>query len=525
MTLAPRRRIAIYERVSSADQRERETIKTQTDALDARLAAEPGIEIVARFADDGWSGMKPLAERPGGRELLAAADAGRFDELWLYRVDRLGRGLADTAAMGRRLEGRGTTVVTVQEGRLTPFMFDLFAMLAQNEHRVFHQRSGDGMTRAAKEGRYTGGVVPYGYRVEGQKQLAHYVLDETDVTGELTAAGVVRQIYNRLGLSHVSCAVVADELNALSVPTHYARSGRGIRGARTQGRWTAGRIRNMVVNPVYAGDLQYGRRTTKGDRAVISASIEGLVSPALWQAAQETLARNRRVVKNSPRAYLLRGVIHCAACGLTYVGSQAQKGVGWYRCGGRNRDRGPLLGRCTGPSVRTDALDPIVWDDVERWLRDPGAVLDELASERDGGAAVAEAESILLGRALARVEAEHGRAISLVVKGTLPETALQPELDRIAAERSHLEARLTAVAAPGVATLTDSAIGLLDEVRARLEAGLPVEARQEIVRLLVGRISIHGETEADGKKSVRAVVEYRFPAALNVDTGTGSSPR
>jgi predicted site-specific integrase-resolvase len=63
VTLAPKRRIAIYERVSSADQRERETIKTQTDALDARLAAEPGIEIVARFADDGWSGMKPLAQR------------------------------------------------------------------------------------------------------------------------------------------------------------------------------------------------------------------------------------------------------------------------------------------------------------------------------------------------------------------------------------------------------------------------------------------------------------------------------
>ena len=522
---AAARRVAVYERVSSADQRERETIKTQTDALDARLAAEPGIELVARFADDGWSGMKPLADRPGGRALLAAAESHRFDELWLYRLDRLGRNLADTAANGRRLEGLGVTVVTLQEGRLTPFMFDLFAMLAQNEHRVFHERSADGMARAAREGRYTGGIVAYGYRVEGLKQLARLVPDETSVGGELTAAGVIRHVYDRLGLGQASCGEVADELNALGVYTHYARDGRGIRGQRTRARWTAGRVRNMVINPIYAGDLQYGRRTAKRDRAVISASIEALVAPALWQATQDTLARNRRVVKNSTRAYLLRGVIHCSECLLTYVGSQGQKGVGWYRCGGRNRDRGPLLGRCTGPTVRTDALDPVIWSDIERFLRDPGDILDELAQERDGGSAVAEAEAILLRRSLARLDDEHRRAINLVVKGTLPEAALQPEIDRIAAERSHLQARLAAVAAPGAPELPDAAIDLLSEVRARLDARLSIEAQQEIVRLLVGRISIHATPASEGKRSVRAVVEYRFPAALHIDTGTGSSPR
>lgn len=61
--------------------------------------------------------------------------------------------------------------------------------------------------------------------------------------------------------------------------------------------------------------------------------------------------------------------------------------------------------------------------------------------------------------------------------------------------------------------------------RARLEAGLTIEARQEIVRLLVGQIVIHGETSSDGARSTRAVVEYRFPGAVQTDTGTGSSPR
>lgn len=175
--------------------------------------------------------------------------------------------------------------------------------------------------------------------------------------------------------------------------------------------------------------------------------------------------------------------------------------------------------------VRTEALEPIVWDDIVRFLRNPGDVFDELALERDGGSAVAQAEAILLCRSLARLDDEHRRAISLVVKGTLPETALQPELDRIALERAHLEARLGALDAPGAADPPDSAGELLEELRARLDAGRSIEAQQEVVRLLVGRIVIHTRTTPESVKSIRAVVEYRFPAALHVNTGTGSSRR
>jgi hypothetical protein len=68
------------------------------------------------------------------------------------------------------------------------------------------------------------------------------------------------------------------------VPTHYARDGRGVRGAVTQGQWRAGRIRNLVVNPVYKGSLTYGRRidqrsprTAKRGHEIITARY--LVGP------------------------------------------------------------------------------------------------------------------------------------------------------------------------------------------------------------------------------------------------------
>jgi len=525
MTTEPAlRRVAVYGRVSSEDQRERATIKTQTDELARVLDHVPGVERREPYLDDGVSGTIPLAERDAGGRLMRDAAAGRFDELHVYKFDRLGRDAVDLLVVRRRLIELGIRVISVVEGEPDLLGYDVQAVVADHARRDFLRRSADGMNRAAREGRYCGGIVAYGYRVTGARESAHFAPDDTLVVGELSAAGVVRRMYDRLGLGHVSCAVVADELNALGVPTLYRRDGRGVRGKRTRGLWTAGRVRNMVINPTYKGELRYGRRTRKRDRQQIAAQITPLVSPELWAATQATLARNRVCAKNTRRVYLLRGVIHCASCGLTYVGSQGRADIGWYRCNGRNRERGPLAGRCTGPMVRTDTLEQVVWADIERFLRDPGDVLAELACEREGSSAIAEAEAITLRRALDTLEEQQRTAIGLVVRGILPEAALRPELERIERERATLEPRLAAVEASGAPKLPALAPELLAEIRARLEAGLTIEARQEIVRLLVGQIVIHGETSSDGARSTRAVVEYRFPGAVQTDTGTDSSP-
>jgi site-specific DNA recombinase len=463
-----------------------------------------------------------MAKRPEGGRLLRDAVTRRFDAVLVYNVDRLGREAIDVMTTKRLLVSLDLRLMTVATGEPDLLGYDVQAVVSDYYRRKFLQDASNGMARAAREGRYTGGIVPYGFRVEGYKQTARLVPDETPVIEGVTAAGVVRRIYDRLGLGQVSCAVVADELNALGVPTHYARDGRGIRGKRTRGLWTAGRIRNLVTNPVYAGDLQYGRRTKRRDKAVIGADIEGLVSPALWNAAQETLARNRLAAKNTRRVYILRGVIHCPVCGLTYVGSQGRTGASWYRCGGTRRDRGPLVGKCSGPFVRGETLEPIIWADIKRWLRNPGEILDELAQERDGGAAAAEAEAITIRRALEGLAEQKATAIRLVVTGRLAESEIEPELERIKAEQSRLEARLAATDGPGAAAAPELATDLLSDVRARLDAGLSDDQRQEIVRLLVGRIVVE---RIPDQNTNRVTVEYRFPGVVQTLTGTGSSPR
>jgi site-specific DNA recombinase len=525
-TEASTRRVATYARVSSEDQADRGTIATQRDELERRIAATSDITVLARYEDDGVSGTVPLAERPDGRRLMADAAAGRFEELWVYKVDRLGRDAVDLLVLRRLLDSLGIRLVSLVEGEPDLLGYDVQAVVADHYRREFLRRSADGTNRAAREGRYMGGIVAYGYRVEGEKGKARLVPDEAVVCAGMTAVDVVRLMYERVALNDRSCREVADELNALGVLPRYARDGRGVRGRRTQERWSEGRIRNMLVEPIYRGEQVFGRRSRR-PRELITAPVEPLVSVGLWEAAQAALARHRIAPRHTARHYLLSGVMTCALCGLTYVASTNKRAT-WYRCGGKRRERGPSEGRCQSRDIKGDLIEPLVWQDVERFLRSPGDLLDELQSrdQRDDAAAGREQGFEALSARLADLDAQRRRAQGLAVRGAMSDVELDAELARIEADRAAVERHRASLAPiesdepPVDADLLDELRSRLDELRSRLDAGLGDVQRQEIVRLLVGPISITTTIDEEGNKEAAAVISYRFPGALSTRTGT-----
>jgi len=181
---------------SMSPERERETIKTQPDEIARRLSSQPGVELVGRYVDDGVSGTIPIADRPDGRRLLEDAVAGRFEEIWVYKLDRLGRDAVDLLVVRRRLDALGVALVSVVEGQPDLLGYDVQAVVADHYRREFLRRTADGMNRAAREGRYTGGVTALGYRVEGTKGSAKPVRDETLMWADQTAADMVRRIHS-----------------------------------------------------------------------------------------------------------------------------------------------------------------------------------------------------------------------------------------------------------------------------------------------------------------------------------------
>ena len=82
--------VATYLRVSTEEQRERQSIETQRE-FGERFCQLHKLETHRVYEDDGISGTVPLEKRPQGSQILRDARLGKFDQLLVYRLDRLGR--------------------------------------------------------------------------------------------------------------------------------------------------------------------------------------------------------------------------------------------------------------------------------------------------------------------------------------------------------------------------------------------------------------------------------------------------
>ncbi len=181
-------RIALLLRVSSEEQRERETIEIQEEFLEQYCGLYQ-LDVADIYKDDGVSGTIPLHERPAGRRLLEDAREGKFDSVLVYKLDRLGRSLLVIVDAHDRLQQAGVALRSATEpvdtstpsGRL---IFQMLASFAEYERGTIRERTQAGLHRALRNSKFSG-RIPYGYRRSP---------DETGLTLVEEEAQVVRQI-------------------------------------------------------------------------------------------------------------------------------------------------------------------------------------------------------------------------------------------------------------------------------------------------------------------------------------------
>ena len=109
---------AIYTRKSSEDGLEQafNSLHAQREACAAYVAsqkAEGWVLLPDAYDDGGLSGG--TLERPAMQRLLEDVDAGRVDQIVVYKIDRLTRSLADFAKIVDRLDRSGASFVSVTQ--------------------------------------------------------------------------------------------------------------------------------------------------------------------------------------------------------------------------------------------------------------------------------------------------------------------------------------------------------------------------------------------------------------------------
>jgi site-specific DNA recombinase len=531
--------VAVYVRVSTEEQRERQSIVTQRE-FGERFCALHGSEIFHVYADDGVSGTIPIEQRPAGSDLLRDARLKQFDQILVYRLDRLGRETRLILNAVAEFEKCGVRVKSMTEefdtssatGRL---MLTLLSGFAAHERDVIRERSVAGTNRKAEAGIWLGGVVPYGYIKEGAKGQLRIAVNESPIHGlDLSEADVVRTIYRMSAADKHPCQRIADYLNRIGVPCGSAQNTKvedGKRRRRTARLWRPSHVRNMIVNRTYMGEHLYGKRTKNRGRKVIARVVPSIVAEQEWLKAQEVLRSNRIIpLRKKKEAYLLRGLIKCGLCGLTFSGlrMKGKQHDHYYRCNGRQQAHalyGTSGHKCSAKSLNGDYVERIVWADIECFLRNPGEIIEKLKerlSAQDGDRPQKLKELGNYRDRLREKAAERERVLGLFRRGRIDDATLDQQLDVIDAESAGLQAeielRSRALSAVDQAAQLRSAEELLAALRKRLEDPIAPELKRRIVETLVERIQAN-TVEKWGVPQSELVIMYRFsqpeePAAL-----------
>ncbi len=208
--------------------------------------------------------------------------------------------------------------------------FALFATMAKQEMEQKQARFMRGRKRNDVQGRYNGGYIAFGYKVENGK----IVVNEEE-------AKVVRQIFTELASGKYSCDGLAKELQS--------------RGVLFKGKKLLfSNVRGILKNKIYCGE----QLTTTG----IIRNIPPIVSKELYYSAIDAIASNNPSKTNSTTNRFLFGLrlITCPFCGCHF--SVAAK---LYQCHNHNRngyDSRKSFTKCSnGISIGVANLDRLLW--------------------------------------------------------------------------------------------------------------------------------------------------------------------
>ena len=543
-------RLAVYARVSSDEQRENQTIDTQVNTaerwLELQTMMEKPLETYKFYLDNGVSGTIALSDRPAGSELLRDAQAGYFNMVIVYKIDRLGRDPRDILNIAHELMGMGVAVKSLTEefdlssptGR---FMFNVLAASAGFARDSHIERSIEGTNYWAKEGVWLGGIVPYGYRVEGKKKQARLVVSDVPVDGiGISESGVVKMVYRLLAEDGWSCVKIAEHLNTMGVPPAYTKDRRevlhdgpeGKRKKATSGFWRPGRVRSMVVNPVYKGQHNYGKRSAK-ERDIIVRAVPEIVDETTWEKAQETLRANILIPADSAKGhYLLRGLIKCGLCGLNMHGTGVKRPSGktdvYYRCNGKIPFRHRSEGLCPSKRIAAKELEEAIWNDIITFRDNPGPILEKLAESLRGSQVEeqkVDQEREMLASAVAHKQDERDSILDLYRHKTINLADLETQLDKITREEASLKERLAELDHQSQEEATISARlmdaqTMLEELRAQSKDDYSWEEKREIIELLVLEVVVR--PPEDGEHRHHVTVTYVFDGGSFNRRGRGS---
>ena len=413
--------IAIYVRVSTLEQyKEGYSINEQIERLKKYCEAR-GWTVYKVYIDGGYSGAN--MDRPGLQEMLRDVEAGAFDGVLVYKLDRLSRSQKDTLEIIEDiLLPSNIEFISMTENldTSTPFgraMIGILSVFAQLEREQIKERITLGLEGRAKEGKWTGaGNAPIGYDLVGDSQLK---VNEYE-------AMQVREAFE-LFVQRTPILRIAKILN-----------GKGY--AHKYGTWKYAALKEVLKRPVYCGYIRYKGKISEGIH-------DPIINTDIFEKAQkifEERDRHNAEYRNSFKyKYPLGGLTFCKQCGAYYgkKKSHCRKDgtiVHKYMCYSYSKPTGFQVKNpdCDNKRWFADELENIVFNEVKKLACDPEYASQQLSDDPE----TARIEQLVttLEKRITEIEQTMSRYSDLYALGSIDMESIKAKVEPLSKEREKL---------------------------------------------------------------------------------------
>jgi len=224
---------------------------------------------------------------------------GMFDVVYAYEISRIGRRAEVNYSIRNFLQQNRVQLIILKpyiklfdsEFKIDDtanMTFAIFNALAENEGYIRKERMMRGVLRKKKDGKYTGGRLPFGYTVDSKTR--EVIIDETQ-------ANVVRKMFKMY---------VEEDRSTSYIAKYFNETGElKVCDGHVTVQTAVNTICSMLKNKSYIGQ-QAVNNYTKKDVIFIYPRI---ISDSLFEAAQEKFSKAKNAVRKAKHIHLCKGLV------------------------------------------------------------------------------------------------------------------------------------------------------------------------------------------------------------------------
>lgn len=375
-------KVGIYLRLSKDEAKDRESasIANQREYI-WEYIRDNQLTYVDEYVDDGFSGGN--FDRDGFNRMIQDIETKKINMIITKDLSRLGRDHIETGYYAERYFPEKRIRYVARGDRydsLDPNSHSILMKFAYNDMYIqdISQKIIEILNTKKKQGKFMGGIAPYGYKRNVTIDKHELIIDE-DVKDNVIR--MFEMFNNGIGIQKI-CNIFTDE--KIPIPSIHQNQTRGNKST-TFGIWKSKTIENILTNPTYMGNLTQCRekkvsykskkriRTKKDEWIISEGKCPAIVDKETFETAQNIYQKNKNRSQKS-HEYLFRGFLYCKECGHTisineYKWTKQGKEVVKHICFCNYYKKYTRHNVCTPHRLDYDELEKALLKDIKKMCR------------------------------------------------------------------------------------------------------------------------------------------------------------